>query len=360
MMKLKKLHKYKKMKIEDCIEAFSGVFGFNQSTLDSGNFPGTMFRFPLRKEATELSDNIYDKSKVDDLFMSFRGEASVSLLFLKCLESITLLREEDLSKKDDIGKFYFSVYIDETTVENVRSARDDLKSQIKDVQNNLPSCSIRNSYFITICVKDNDYNITTRKWKVRNLFQGDNSMSSTLRNLSCDESLAYSPYVGVAMEMTCPVNFQGHVFCFLPLPSRERSLSGLPIHVNGFFALSQNRCVVKWPTVDQIRNHAHTDKSIQWNQVLVKEVLSEVYCQFLRELIEESCLEKGGLNEHRTTVYHCIPNKYLVDEHWKILIPPLVAKLKEVPIFFTPNEGGKWIPQSQAIFFRQGMIIKVI
>ncbi|XP_078314206.1 sacsin-like isoform X2 [Crassostrea virginica] len=354
MMKLKKLHKYKKMKIEDCIEAFSGVFGFNQSTLDSGNFPGTMFRFPLRKEATELSDNIYDKSKVDDLFMSFRDEASVSLLFLKCLESITLLREEDLSKKDDIGEFYFSVYIDETTVENVRSARDDLKSKIKDVQNNLPSCSIENSYFMTICVKDNDYNITTRKWKVRNLFQGDNSMSSTLRNLSCDESLSYSPYVGVAMEMTCPVNFQGHVFCFLPLPSREKSLSGLPIHVNGCFALSQNRCVVKWPTADQIRNHAHTDKSIQWNQVLVKEVLSEVYCQFLRELIEESCLEKGGLNEHRTTVYHCIPNKNLVDEHWKILIPPLVAKLKEVPIFFTPNEGGKWIPQSQAIFFRPG------
>nr|XP_022332264.1 sacsin-like isoform X2 [Crassostrea virginica] len=354
MMKLKKLHKYKKMKIEDCIEAFSGVFGFNQSTLDSGVFPGTMFRFPLRKEATELSDNIYDKSKVDDLFMSFRDEASVSLLFLKCLESITLLQEEDSLKKDDIGEFYFSVYIDETTVENVRSVRDDLKSQIKDVQNNLPSCSIENSYFMTVCVKDNAYNITTRKWKVRNLFQGDNSMSSTLRNLSCDESLSYSPYVGVAMEMTCPVNFQGHVFCFLPLPSREKSLSGLPIHVNGFFALSQNRCVVKWPTADQIRNHAHTDKSIQWNQVLVKEVLSEVYCQFLRELIEESCLEKGGLHEHRTTVYNCIPNKNLVDEHWKILIPPLVAKLKEVPIFFTPNEGGKWIPQSQAIFFRPG------
>nr|XP_022329303.1 sacsin-like [Crassostrea virginica]XP_022329305.1 sacsin-like [Crassostrea virginica]XP_022329306.1 sacsin-like [Crassostrea virginica] len=353
-MKLKKLHKYKKMKVEDCLEAFSGVFGFSQNTLDSGNFPGTILRFPLRKEETELSDNIYDKSKVEDLFMSFKDEAAVSLLFLKCLESITLLREEDLSKKVDIGEFYFSVYIDETTVENVRSSRDDMKMQIKDVQNGLPSRCIENSYFMTICVKDDACNTMTRKWKVRNLFQGENNMSSTLRRLSCDESLSYSPYVGVAMEVTCPVDFQGHVFCFLPLPSTEKSLSGLPIHVNGFFALSQNRCVVKWPTADQIRNHAHTDKSIQWNQVLVKEVLSDVYCHFLRELVEESCLENGELNEHRRAVSHCIPNKNLVDEHWKILIPPLVAKLKEESIFFTPNEGGKWIPKSQAIFFRPG------
>ncbi|XP_078314515.1 LOW QUALITY PROTEIN: sacsin-like [Crassostrea virginica] len=354
-MKLKKLHKYKKMRVEDCLEAFSGVFGFNQSTLDSGNFPGTMFRFPLRKEATELSDNIYDKSKVDDLFMSFKDEASVSLLFLKCLESITLLREENLSKKDDIGEFYFSVNIDESTVEKVRSARDDMKTQIKDTQNYLPTRSIENNFFMTICVKENAYNITTRKWKVKNFFQGENSMSSTLRQLSCDESLSYSPFVGVAMEMSCPVDFQGHVFCFLPLPSTEKSLSGLPIHVNGCFALSQNRCVVKWPTADQIRNRAHTDKSIQWNQVLVKEVMSEVYCQFLCELVEEeSRFENGELIEYIRDVSHCIPNKNLVDEHWKILIPPLVAKLKEVPIFFTPNEGGKWIPKRQAIFFRPG------
>ena len=350
------------MKVEDCLEAFSGVFGFSQNTLDSGNFPGTILRFPLRKEETELSDNIYDKSKVEDLFNSFKDEAAVSLLFLKCLESITLLKEEDrdLSKKDDIGEFYFSVYIDETTVENVRSSRDDMKMKIKDVQNGLPSRCIENSYFMTICIKDDTCNTITRKWKVRNLFQGENNMSSTLQKLSRDESLSYSPYVGVAMEMTCPVDFQGHVFCFLPLPSTEKSLSGLPIHVNGFFALSQNRCVVKWPTADQIRNHAHTDKSIQWNQVLVKEVLSDVYCHFLRELVEESCLENGELNEYTRAVSHCIPNKNLVDEHWKILIPPLVAKLKEEPIFFTPNEGGKWIPKSQAIFFRPGMIIRVI
>ncbi|XP_078314810.1 sacsin-like [Crassostrea virginica] len=357
-MKLKKLHKYKKMKVVDCLEAFSGVFGFSQNTLDSGNFPGTILRFPLRKEETELSDNIYDKSKVEDLFNSFKDEAAVSLLFLKCLESITLLiqkeEDRDLSKKDDIGEFYFSVYIDEITVENVRSSRDDMKMQIKDVQKGLPSRCIENSYYMTICVKDDACKTMTRKWKVRNLFQGKNNMSSTLRKLSCDESLSYSPEVGVAMEVTCPVDFQGHVFCFLPLPSTEKSLSGLPIHVNGFFALSQNRCVVKWPTADQIRNHAHTDKSIQWNQVLVKEVLSDVYCHFLRELVEESCLENGELNEYTRAVSHCIPNKNLVDEHWKILIPPLVAKLKEEPIFFTPNEGGKWIQKSQAIFFRPG------
>ncbi|XP_052698442.1 sacsin-like [Crassostrea angulata] len=354
-LKLKKLHKYKKFNVEDCLKAFSGVFGFDQNTIESGHFEGTIFRFPLRQEETKLSDNIYDKSKVDDLFMSFKDEAPVSLLFLKCLESITLLREESESKTGYIGEKIFSVCIDETTIEAVRSARKDMRSQIQGLGNTLPSDPIANSYNMKIYVEDDARNATCRSWKVMNLFQGENSMSSTLRKLSKDDSLSYSPYVGVAMDMDCPSNFQGHVFCFLPLPLTEKSLSGLPIHVNGFFALSQSRRFVKWPTADQIRNHTHTDKSIQWNQALVIEVLSEVYSSFLQELVQESS-NYEDLSAHATTVSQCIPNTNEVDEHWRILIPPLVEKLKNTKIFFTTNKGGEWISKDQAVFLRPNKI----
>lgn len=354
-MKLKKLHKYKKFNVEECLKAFSGVFGFDQNTIESGHFEGTIFRFPLRQEETKLSDNIYDKSKVDDLFMSFKDEAPVSLLFLKCLESITLLREENESKTGDIGEIHFSVCIDETTIEAVRSARKDMRSQIQGLGNTLPSDPIANSYNMKIYVEDDARNATCRSWKVMNLFQGENRMSSTLQKLSKDDSLSYSPYVGVAMDMDCPSNFQGHVFCFLPLPLTEKSLSGLPIHVNGFFALSQSRRFVKWPTADQIRNHTHTDKSIQWNQALVIEVLSEVYSSFLQELVQESS-NYEDLSAHATTVSQCIPNTNEVDEHWRILIPPLVEKLKNTKIFFTTNKGGEWISKDQAVFLRPNKI----
>ncbi|XP_062614456.1 sacsin-like isoform X1 [Saccostrea cucullata] len=353
-MQLRKLHKYKKMKVEDCLEAFKGVLGFEETTLDSGHFEGTIFRFPLREEETELSDNKYNKSKVRDLFESFKDEAPVSLLFLKCLESITLLWEEEEEEclyTIDVGKFHFSVNINEFSAENVRSAREDMRSKIQDLQNTLPSKSFLNSYDMTVCVTDEELNTTTKTWKVMNLFKGKSHMTSHLQKLSFDESLSYSPYVGVAMNMDFPLNFQGHVFCFLPLPLTEKSLSGLPVHVNGFFALSQNRRVVKWPTADQIRHNAHTDKAIQWNQALVTEVLSELYSLFIHELAKESQRQENQ-KKFVAAVSQCIPDVDNIDEHWKILISPMITKLKDMPLYFTLNDGGKWINKTEAVFLR--------
>ncbi|XP_062614458.1 sacsin-like isoform X2 [Saccostrea cucullata] len=354
-MQLRKLHKYKKMKVEDCLEAFKGVFGFGETTLDSGHFEGTIFRFPLRQIKTNLSDNLYDKLKVNDLFRSFEDEAPVSLLFLKSLESITLLQEEELTLNStaNIGKFKFSVKIHDSTVENVRSKRAEMREKVQNLEKSLPSDSILNTLDITICVTGDELD-TTKRWKVMNLFEGEENMSPALKSLSRDESLSYSPHVGVAMDMDHPLGLKGHVFCFLPLPLSEKSLSGLPVHVNGFFALSQNRRVVKWPTADQIHHKAHTDKAIQWNQALVSEVLSDLYCKFIKELIEES-KKQDNEEKYVTLVSHCIPDISRVEEHWNVLISPLVSKLKDVPIYFTPNAGGKWIEQKEAVFFRPGM-----
>ena len=38
------------------------------------------------------------------------------------------------------------------------------------------------------------------------------------------------------------------MFCFLPLPLEQKSATGLPVHVNGYFSISQNRRHLKWPT----------------------------------------------------------------------------------------------------------------
>ncbi|XP_050957006.1 sacsin-like, partial [Labeo rohita] len=42
-------------------------------------FKGTLFRFPLRNEASEISDNLYDSMKVTQLFDSFIADADISL-----------------------------------------------------------------------------------------------------------------------------------------------------------------------------------------------------------------------------------------------------------------------------------------
>jgi hypothetical protein len=63
----------------------------------------------------------------------------------------------------------------------------------------------------------------------------------------------------------------------MPLPLEGISLTGFPVHVNGYFSLSQNRRCVKWPTADLVGNKTNTDKSINWNKCLVTEVLADVY-----------------------------------------------------------------------------------
>ena len=73
---------------------FHDVFGCNLE--DSDSYEGTLFRFPLRTKASELSDKGYTKEKVMTLFDSLQEEASVVLLFLKSICSISLY---DRSKK---------------------------------------------------------------------------------------------------------------------------------------------------------------------------------------------------------------------------------------------------------------------
>jgi sacsin len=79
-------------------------------------------------------------------------------------------------------------------------------------------------------------------------------MSQELLALSQDESLSYSPYVSIAMPLHDDPEFKGHVFCLMPLPLEGISLTGFPVHVNGYFSLSQNRRCVKWPTADLVGN----------------------------------------------------------------------------------------------------------
>ena len=81
---------------------------------------------------------------------------------------------------------------------------------------------------------------------------------------------------------------QGHLFCFLPLPLESKSLTGLPVHVNGFFALSQNRRHLKWPSADQ--DETLTDKSLLWNKGLLQEVLPKAYAELILHVI--SCLSR--------------------------------------------------------------------
>jgi hypothetical protein len=58
------------------------------------------------------------------------------------------------------------------------------------------------------------------------------------------------------------------------------------VHVHGFFDLNSNRRHVKWPTPSKGDNSGGpTDVSLQWNQLLVKEVLPRAYLTMVQHII---------------------------------------------------------------------------
>ena len=54
-------------------------------------------------------------------------------------------------------------------------------------------------------------------------------------------------------------------------------MSGLPVHINGFFAVSSNRHQLKWPSIKHTDGRSGekvgvTDKACLWNELLLEEV----------------------------------------------------------------------------------------
>jgi len=79
----------------------------------------------------------------------------------------------------------------------------------------------------------------------------------------------------------------GRTFSYLPLPRDGSNNTGLPVHVNGAFALEANRKHVKWPSMighERSRDDQHLDKHLLWNQCLLREALPTAYVQMLLEV----------------------------------------------------------------------------
>ena len=334
---LAKIKRCKKMRSEELLETFNGKFGFSEDTFSTGHYEGTIFWFPLREAVSNLSDTIYDARKVLDLFTSFKTEAVSCLLFLKSLCRVEVYCNASNTEYDlPEGQAVFSVQVKDNQ-NDTKAERMLFMEKLRDCGGKIPSSSIvclTKPTFKTKSAPDGVEEETS--WLVVNMYKGG-SMSDTLKRLTNDADLSYSPYVGVAVRLNGDVkNFRGHLFCFLPLPQEKKSLTGLPVHLNGFFALSQNRRHLKWASADQESFEMHRDKAIEWNECLMKEVLPEVYAVLITELVE-SCKEEDNLLQLVETVYRCIPDVRMVDNKWEPLVKTLHRFLLQQKWIFVEN-----------------------
>ena len=317
---------------------FHDVFGSNLE--DSDSYEGTVFRFPLRTTASELSDKGYTKEKVMSLFESLKEEASVVLLFLKSICSISLWNR---SKDGTIPECIFKVEIAEDSRDDVMKRRKEFLSKAATTSE-IAECK----YIMNIKVMK-DSTTKQYRWLVVNQI---GSKVERISELAKKENLP--PWVGMALPLVLDRESDdnmntGRIFCFLPLPPDVDCLTGLPVHVHGAFALTDNRRGLVWPGAD------NKSSTAEWNKLLLENVAVDVYSKLLDVLLQNS--PSVGIDEHSRSqlVYLTLPCKKKVRGHWLVILDPLFKKLsrEERRLFLAQDSNGNsWVRLQDAIVDR--------
>lgn len=366
-----KERKKEMLRVRHHFEPFHDILSTFDESFNDGFFRGTLFRFPLRQTPSELCSTVYDEERVDELFAQFESDAHLFLIFLKNIEKLELyVRREMLDKP----QLLFKLSIKAECLDTVRRCRKCFIETVKLTSSVKEDVSI--TYPLDICTtkyrKGSELESKTFHFLV-NEFHVGTATTHSIKSLREGLDLSLIPLVGVAMEISktqgggseheklkppdkenvadvlfnrdsrlddeC-LNPKGQVFCFLPLPKEEKSASGLPVHVNGYFAISQNRRHLKWPSHGQ---KVEKDKSLLWNHCLLSEVLPLSYKELLVHAIRSA---KVSVHD----VYLAIPNLVVVNEKWQVILEPLFRMLFGLPVFHTTLGGGKWIGAEESIF----------
>ena len=300
-------------------------------------YNGTLFRFPLRRAPSDLSEKVYSKEKVGKLFQALKEEAPVILLFLKNIEEIALFETNERG----IQRHVFTVRLSDSCRQEVRDKKIIFFNHLRRLSNGQIE-NINLSLGLHVLEKTEGGGEVENKWLV---YHQVDARNSTLRNLSLE--LGLLPWVACAT----PVNAAklqalssrtGRIFCFLPLPPDADSRTGLPVHVHGYFGLTDNRRGLKWPGLD-----CQDDPTAEWNVSLVQHVASEAYANVLL-LVRDSCDSSVGAD----LVYKSWPNIQKVEIHWQCMLEHMFSILLKENIFWTPAHHGQWKNLSDAYLDR--------
>jgi len=378
--KLSSVNSEFKSKLAHQFDPYQGIFGCNDKTFRNGQYNGTLFRFPLRQKESDLSDTLYTPQKIEALFASFERDAHLVLLFLKYVECIELCVRKQGSPIETL----FRVQVQDGSKEYVRTARHEFLAKLSATSWLHKPAKVVYPLLLESEKYENGkvFQKKVHTYIISEYFAGGDSVSRDLKSLCLDQNLSNIPLVGVAYplevlgalakesvdEVDVPVPSgsmtkkrnmksevqgdleyepEGQVFCFLPLPVEEKSSTGLPVHVNGYFSISQNRRHLKWPSHGQ---DIHSDREILWNQCLLRELIPKAYVNLVLKSVQFCKENRFGITpEHMRRV---LPDMMQVEmrERWKIILEPFYTRILKQQVFYSPAEGGHWVSVSECVF----------
>eukprot|EP00057_Strongylocentrotus_purpuratus_P011817 XP_011666291.1 PREDICTED: sacsin-like [Strongylocentrotus purpuratus] len=306
---------------------------------DGQPFDGTVFRFPIRQQGSELCENEYDDAAMARLLESFVDDADVVLLFLRSLETIDISRRIDQAQTQIRSR----VEICPKSLALMKSERESFSHALEEnskmrIGERTRAC-LTHQLTLTLQIAESKRRMD---WIVSQIVGGSEMNDDVL---SVADKHGYIPWVGVAMPYKMPRkrrnDFSGRVFCFLPLPPGDESLTGLPVHIHGFFGVNSDRRSIKWPGADRVQG----DIDAKWNFLLVTKLLPDSYMSMLNFAINEQKLPPDE-------IYRAWPDPGQVRPQWKLLLKPIYHLLSKYTVIYTKkgNEMGSWVKIQDAVF----------
>ena len=337
------------IKVDDLLgvkENYPGVYNtYLQDKLPADT--GTWFRFPLRtydmaKVSNIRKDELIDEKRMMHILNSFQAEMSNSLLFLRNVRCIKL---------------------SEINVEGEISTRCEVKSILREQQPEAKDFSLKCEEELNLLRKGDiflgehpgfacnylidlevlsDKGQWNEKWAVSSVFGSLNqtSVNDVIKNGYKQKKINLLPKAGIAAclsktnhvvdnrhenvdildenddEIPAEKSQTMRAFCSLPLPLK----TGLPVHMNGHFALDSNRTNV-W-TEDK------TSVKGSWNEFILHEVLPFAYItsvHFLQEILFDDQSLCGESVEKYNSYFPVM--KQIEDEIWKIVAREFYSKV---------------------------------
>ncbi|KAJ7350102.1 hypothetical protein OS493_038435 [Desmophyllum pertusum] len=287
---------------EDQFKPFNGIFGC-EIDLDKrdNSFDGTLFRFPLRIEEqarrSEIKQLYYDDHEMRELLQMFLHGAKSLLIFTQNVFRVGIYNLPNFSSHNPQPSLLFQVTKSQAEIQRELSFHVALPATANKL-------SEEEQYFIKQCNFLQVASKCTRDARVHDVDPRKFPESSMTVNIDCnftkaamqfiknhnDTSLVPSAGVAVQLVPTESDTFlpspvvknvhdqdvnDGTVFCYLPLPIH----SGLPVHINGAFAVASNR--------RHLQEKLEDDKScygVKWNEVLMQDSVCSAYLSLLEDV----------------------------------------------------------------------------
>ena len=376
----------RRKKFKNQLKPFYGIFGCDLRLEKQDNsFDGTLFRFPLRTKdqasASEIKKLWYNQEQMRELLQMFLHGAENVLLFTQNVLSVGIYHLPNTESQDPQPTLMFQVtksashagilrelsftftlpptafkhtpeemsFLQQCNFLQASSKSKMLARGRKVDPKKLPKSSMIVDVESRLTKSGSDFfHDGFHSEKATWLIVSSMGNGQALKFANDDPCLL--PSAGAAVQLLptesntfCPspvaktfdgLDLKGTIFCYLPLPIH----SGLPVHINGAFALASNRRHLQMKLED--------DKScygVEWNNVLLLDSVTSALLDLLEDM-------KGIAPKDGSYKFHCLwPKTSEVHRNCFPLVLSFYTQLSRGGYCLFSN-GEHWADITQVIF----------